>query len=143
MLAPVIAAEAPLADAAERKNSAAIRTLLEQKVNVNAPQADGMTALHWAAYHDDLDTAKHFIAAGADAKATNRYGVTPLSLACTNGNASIVELLLEAGADANTTLPGGETVLMTASRTGRLGPVQRSSRAGPTSTPVKARIRPR
>ncbi len=83
-----------------------------------------MTALHWAAHHDDLDTVKLLIAAGADAKAANRYGVTPLSLACTNGNTAIVELLLEAGADPNRTLPGGETALMTASRTGRLGPVE-------------------
>jgi len=121
---PVSAAEAPLADAVEGKKSAAIRTLLEQKANVNAPQADGMTALHWAAYHDDLDAVKRFLAVGANAKAANRYGVTPLSLACTNGNTDIVELLLAAGADPNTKLPGGETALMTASRTGRLGPVQ-------------------
>src|SRR3954471_22283155 len=111
---PIQAVEAPLADAAENKNSAAVRMLLEEKSNVNAPQADGMTALHWAAYHDDLDTVKQLLAFGADAKVTNRYGVTPISLACTNGNTSIVEALLEAGADANATLPGGETVLMTA-----------------------------
>ena len=121
---PISAAEAPLADAAEGKNSAAVRALLQQKANVNAPQADGMTALHWAAYHDDLDIARLLVNARADAKSVNRYGVTPLSLACTNGNTSIVELLLEAGADPNTNLPGGETALMTASRTGRLGPVK-------------------
>ena len=118
------ATEAPLADAAEVKNSAAVRALLEKRANVNAPQADGMTALHWATYHDDLDSVKLLLAAGADAKAANRYGVTPLSLACTNGNTAIVELLLDSGSDANSTLPGGETVLMTASRTGRLGPVK-------------------
>jgi len=116
--------EAPLADAIENKNSTAIRALLEQKVNVNAPQADGMTALHWATYHDDTETVKLLIAAGADAKAANRFGVTPLSLACASGNTAIVELLLEAGADPSATLPGGETALMTASRTGRLGPVK-------------------
>ena len=121
---PISAADAPLADAAEDQNSAMIRTLLEQKANVNAPQADGMTALHWAAYHDDLVTVKQLIAAGADANAATRYLVTPLSLACTNGYAAIVELLLGNGADANSTLSGGETVLMTASRTGRLGPVK-------------------
>ena len=121
---PISAADAPLADAAEDRNSAMIQTLLEQRANVNAPQADGMTAVHWAAYHDDLITVKQLIAAGGDAKAATRYGVSPLSLACTNGNAAIVELLLESGADSNSTLPGGETALMTASRTGRLGPVR-------------------
>lgn len=118
------AAEAPLADAVQENDSTTIQKLLEQKTNVNAAQADGMTALHWAAYYDDLNTATQLIAAGADAKVTNRYGVTPLSLACRNGNADVVELLLEAGADANTLVPGGETPLMTAARTGRAGPVK-------------------
>jgi ankyrin repeat protein len=116
--------DAPLADAAENKDSTAIRRLLDRDVDVNAPQADGMTALHWATYHDDLDCVKLLIAAGADAKAASRYGVTPLSLACMNGNTAIVELLLDSGADPNAALPGGETALMTASRTGRTGPVK-------------------
>jgi ankyrin repeat protein len=121
---PASAAESPLADAAERASGAAVGRLLDERAQVNAPQADGMTALHWSAYHDDSQMAKRLLAAGADAKAANRYGVTPLSLACTNGNAELAELLLDAGADANTALAGGETVLMTASRTGRLGPVK-------------------
>ena len=58
-----------------------------------------MTALHWAAYHDDLEIARLLVRAGANVKAANRYGVTPLSLACTNGNGAMVELLLKAGAD--------------------------------------------
>jgi len=117
-------ADSRLADAVEQKNIAAMHVLLSQRADLNAPQADGMTALHWATQHDDLATINLLLKAGADAKATNRYGVAPLSLACTSGNADIVELLLEAGADPNTTLPGGETALMTASRTGRLGPVR-------------------
>jgi ankyrin repeat protein len=118
------AVEVSLADAAENQDSASIHALLKQKTNVNARQADGMTALHWATYYDDVEAVKEFIAAGADAKSANRYGVTPLSLACINGHTAIVEQLLEAGADPNTTLLGGETALMTASRTGRLGPVK-------------------
>ena len=118
------AAEAPLADAAEVMDRDVVRSLLQERVDVNAPQADGMTALHWAARHDDLETARLLTEAGADANAPNRYGVTPLTLACTNGNHALVELLLVAGADPNTTLPGGETALMTAARTGRLGPVK-------------------
>src|SRR5262249_37888488 len=104
----------PLADAAERVDRAQVGALLRQRVDVNAPQGDGMTALHWAAYHDDAELVEQLVRAGAQVKAANRYGITPLSLACTNGNASIVELLLKAGADPNAALPGGETPLMTA-----------------------------
>jgi ankyrin repeat protein len=115
---------APLADAAEEADTAALRSLLAQHADVNAPQVDGTTALHWAAFRDDIETARLLLRAGAAVKAANRYGVTPLSMACTNGNGAMVELLLQAGADPNTTLPGGETALMTASRTGRVAAVR-------------------
>ena len=127
---PLFAVDSPLADAVEKGDAKAIRVLLGQKVEVNAAQVDGMTALHWAAYRDDLETAKLLLQAKANAKAETRYGVTPLSLACANGNTAFVELLLKAGADANTTLCGGETVLMTASRTGKPGPVKALLAAG-------------
>src|SRR5580765_4285476 len=100
----VAAAPSPLVDAAEKSDRAIIRTVFKQRADVNAAQADGMTALHWAAYHDDLETTKLLVEAKANVKATNRYGVTPLSLACQNGNTAIVELLLEHSADPNTTL---------------------------------------
>src|SRR4051794_30528900 len=112
------AGPAPLADAVEKKDRAAIRALITDTA-INAAQADGMTALHWAVRNDDLETAKALIGARANANAKNRYGVTPLSLACTNGNAAMVTLLLEAGADSNEPLRGGETPLMTAARTGK------------------------
>jgi ankyrin repeat protein len=115
---------ARLADAAKKKDSSAVRALLEARADANAPQVDGSTALHWAAYHDDLETAGRLLRAGANAKAANRYGVTPLSLACTNGNGAMVELLLDAGADPNTSLPAGETALLTAARTGRIQAVR-------------------
>jgi uncharacterized protein len=121
---PVFASNSPLADAAEKLDRTTIRTLLQQHADVNAPQPDGMTALHWAARLDDLETAQMLVKAGANVSATNQFGVAPISLACENGNTELLELLLEAGADANTTLHGGETVLMTAARTGKTGPVE-------------------
>ncbi|HYV32233.1 MAG TPA: ankyrin repeat domain-containing protein, partial [Candidatus Binatia bacterium] len=45
------------------------------------------TALHWAVYNDDAETAGLLVRRGANVKAANGYGVPPLSLACTNGNA--------------------------------------------------------
>jgi ankyrin repeat protein len=113
-----------LADAAEKMDRSRIRALLKQRVDVNTPQVDGMTALHWATYQDDLEIATLLVRAGASVKAANRYGVTPLSLACTNGDGGMVEMLLKAGADPDTALPGGETPLMTAARTGALASVK-------------------
>ncbi|WP_246196356.1 ankyrin repeat domain-containing protein [Aquisphaera giovannonii] len=125
LLAPgALAADAPLADAAERGDRAAVRALLDRREDPDRSQADGMTALHWAARRDDPEMARLLVLAGADAKAANRYGVTPLSLACENGDEAIVALLLDAGADPNAPLRGGETPLMTAARAGRPGPVK-------------------
>ena len=112
------AVAASLADAAEQRDKASVRTLLQTGVDVNAAQIDGTSALHWAAYHDDAEMVALLVGAGADVNAVNRYGVPPLVQACTNGNAAIVKLLLEAGADANTKMKGGETVLMLAARSG-------------------------
>jgi ankyrin repeat protein len=116
-------ASAPLADAMERRQLDTVRALLSD-TTVNAPQPDGMTALHWAARHDEANSARALLQAGANANAVNRYGLTPLSLACTNGSTELVNLLLTAGADPNLAIRGGETPLMTAARTGRIGPVQ-------------------
>jgi ankyrin repeat protein len=115
---------APLADAVENQQRDRIDALLQSGANVNAAQVDGMTALHWAVWRDNVELARRLVEMGADVNAANRYDVRPLSLACANGDAELVELLLKTGAGANTTLPGGETPLMTAARTGRLGAVQ-------------------
>lgn len=116
--------KATLADAAEQRNRAAIRELLATGADVNAAQVDGMTALHWAVYNDDAETAGLLVRSRANVNATNRYGVPPLFIACTNGNGALVRLLLDAGANANASLPGGETVLMTAARVGNLEAVK-------------------
>src|SRR5438067_9815257 len=98
-----------VADAAMNMNGTTVRTLLQQKIDVNAPQPDGTTALHWAVRRDDVATAQALIRAGARIDAATRYGVTPLYLACVNGNAATIGALLGAGADPNAANPGGET----------------------------------
>lgn len=113
-----------VADAAEKWDVAAVRSLLRRGEDARQAQPDGMTALHWAAYRGDLETARLLVEARADVRAANHYGVTPLSPACTSGDTALVVLLLDAGADPNTTLRGGETALMTAARTGKVGPVK-------------------
>jgi uncharacterized protein len=126
-----LAAEhATVADAAERRDQVVVRTLLKGGADVNATQIDGTTALHWAAYNDDGETAALLVKAGANVNAANSYGVPPLALACTNGNAGVVRLLLEVGANANATLKGGETVLMMAARSGNVDAVNALLRRG-------------
>jgi ankyrin repeat protein len=134
--APAATAAAALADAAERADWATVRALLAQGADASAAQVDGMTALHWATYHDAHEITGALVAAGANVSAANRYGVTPLSLACTNGNAATIELLLKAGANPNAALPGGEVPLMTAARTGRVAAVKALLAAG---APVDAK----
>ncbi len=124
-LAGVSAAEAPrLADAAAKQDKAALRALIRDKADVNAPQADGATALHWAVHWDDQESVDLLIRAGANVNARNEYSATPLSLACTNGNAAIVEKLLAAGANPNAAAASGETPLMRCARTGDVAAVK-------------------
>src|SRR5215472_5954875 len=75
-----------LIDAAKNVDKDAVRALLKQGVNVNAADADGTTALHWASYRDDLETADLLIRAGAKVNSANDLGATPLWAACQNGS---------------------------------------------------------
>jgi ankyrin repeat protein len=104
-----------LVSAAKRRDTPTVARLVKEKVDVNTPQADGATALHWAAHFDDLATADLLIAAGANVNATEDGGMVPLNLAALNGSAPMVERLLRAGANPNA---GREPAVMTAARTG-------------------------
>ena len=112
------ATSSALPDAVERRDEAVVRALLQQRVDVNVPQGDGATALHWAARWDDLETAGLLLKAGARVNSETDLGVTPLWLACQNGSANMVRALLAGGADASAALMSGETMLMRAAWTG-------------------------
>src|SRR5262245_42881741 len=87
---PSPAADNPtLANAAEQRDGALVRKLIAAGADVNAAQVDGMTALHWAVYNDDPETAGLLVRSRANVNTTNRYGVAPLFLAATNGNANV------------------------------------------------------
>jgi len=116
--------DANLAEAAMHRDMVALRSLLNQKADVNAPGKDGTPALHWVVRVDDLEAARLLIQAGANVKFADRYGVTPIYLAASNGNAAMLKLLLDSGADANTVDPTSETTLMTAARVGDLESVR-------------------
>ena len=110
--------ELPLIDAARNADREGLRALLKQGASVNAADADGTTALHWASYRDDVESAGLLIRAGAEVNAVNDLGATPLWTASLNGSAAMVRTLLEAGANPNLALLLGETPVMVASRSG-------------------------
>ena len=108
-----------LVRAVKKGDRAAVRALLHKRADVNAPEPDGTTPLHWAVARNDHDLVALLTKAGAKVNLANRYGVTPLLQACETANALVVEALLNAGADVNVGLPEGETPLMVAARTGK------------------------
>ncbi len=90
------------------------------RADVNARTADGTSALHWAAYRNDLDLVNRLLAAGADVNAKNDYGSTPLSEAAVVGNVQVLRKLLSAGADVESPNGDGMTALMIIARTSNI-----------------------
>jgi ankyrin repeat protein len=96
------------------------RALLAARVDVNARQADGTTALHWAVHRGDVELVQQLIQAGADVKVMNRFGATPLGEAAIAGDTAMLASLLKAGADVNAAGADGQTPLMAVARTGNV-----------------------
>lgn len=92
--------------------------LLDGTRDIDHPEPDGMTALHYAVLNDQADLARALLRAGADVNARTRYGVSPIYLAAQNGSSDMTRLLLQSGASPNEVYREGETVLHTAARTG-------------------------
>ena len=117
----------PLADAVQRRDAQAVQALLKKRADVNAPQSDGATALHWAAYLNDAETATLLLRAGAKVNVRNNLGVTPLALAAQQGSAVLVEKLIKAGAAPNDPVNfvhADESPLMHAARSGSVEAVK-------------------
>ena len=113
-------AAAPLVDAVKSGDRAAAITLIAQRVDVNAPEVDGTTPLHWAVHHGDLELAQRLIRAGAKVNVKNDYGSTPMAEAAILGRADLLETLLKAGADVESPNVDGQTSLMVVARSGRV-----------------------
>jgi ankyrin len=121
----VSAAESlPLIEAAKNSDRSAVRALIAKGADVNAVEPDGTTALHWASYRDDVESADAMLRAGANVNAANDLGATPLWIASLNGSAAMVRRLLQAGANPNAALLLGETPVMVASRSGSAAVVE-------------------
>ena len=126
--------DTPVADAAQRRDITAVRQLLRQGADVNAAQGDGMTALHWAVQHGDIELGRTIIYAGGDVHAGTRIGrYTPLHMAARSGDVGFVTLLLEANADPNgMTTNSGVTSLHLAAASGDPGVLTELIQAGAT-----------
>jgi ankyrin repeat protein len=110
--------EPRLIETVKSGNVDAVRALLKERVDVNARQGDGATALHWAVHRNDGSVVDLLLRAGATPDLADDTGATPLYLACVNRSGPMVERLLQARANPNAALVSGETVLMTCARTG-------------------------
>ncbi|MEO8100317.1 MAG: ankyrin repeat domain-containing protein [Acidobacteriota bacterium] len=108
----------------KKSDAAAVKTLLVQKADVRAVEADGATPLHWAAETGNAEIAGLLLAAGADAKAANRYSITPMALAAEGGHAALIDQLIKAGVDVNATFGDGQTALMSAALNGNVESVR-------------------
>ena len=66
---------------ANTANKEVLTALIEAKANVNLPDPDGKTALHWAADKNRKDLIELLVKAGADVNARTKNGATPLDYA--------------------------------------------------------------
>ena len=71
-------AQADVADAAMQRDNSRVASLLQEGADVNAGQADGATALHWAAYHGDAALAELLLEAGAEIAIVDPAGASQL-----------------------------------------------------------------
>ncbi len=107
-----------LIEAVQSDDLSAVAALLQKRVDVNAREEDGGTALAWAAVRSNFEIAALLLKSGANPNLTNEQGIGPLYLAIANGSTPMVQLLLSKGADPNVPRENGETPLMNATRMG-------------------------
>ena len=113
-----------LIEAVKDDDQVAVKALLRQRVLVNSADGDGSTALHWAAYADNLELAKKLLDAKADVNAATRLqSETPLFMACQAGSAAMINLLIAHGADPNRVNSLGTTPLMIAAASGSVSAI--------------------
>jgi uncharacterized protein len=122
-------AKLQLVDAIEQKQWLEVERMLDNSSDefskqLTHVQPDGMTALHWAVFHQKRDLVEKLLRAGIECDVATKYRITPLTIACSQGFEDIAKQLLNAGADENYKLAGEETLLMLAARQGNAKTVE-------------------
>jgi ankyrin repeat protein len=114
------AADSALADSIQRGNRNAALEMIRAGADVNEPQGDGTTPLHWAVYKIDAELVRALIEHGAKPDVINNFGSSPLAEAVKIADAALVEMLLDAGADVEAMNLDGQTALMLSARAGAI-----------------------
>jgi uncharacterized protein len=106
----------PLIYAAARGFPLVVRGLLNAGVDAKVRYGNDLTALMWAAGHEDgvgaaaaIAVVELLIERGADTNAVDNRGRTSLMIAAERGNAAIIETLLRRGADRTLRDNAGKT----------------------------------
>jgi ankyrin repeat protein len=111
-------AQQPLADLIQNGERTAALASIDDGADVNAPQGDGTTPLHWAVYKVDHELVAELLRSGAKADVANKYGSSPLAEAVKLGDLALVRELLDAGANVESPNGDGQTALMLAAGVG-------------------------
>jgi uncharacterized protein len=94
------------------EDEAMTRLLLQKGADVNALNADGLTALMGAVNNKRKHLVRILLESGADVNARSDAGETALMFAVETGNDVLVRMLIDAGADVNALDNAGFTALM-------------------------------
>ena len=87
-----------LREAVEKRDTFGMNEAMNSSVKIHQKDAQGNTALSYAAWSGDLKMVYLLIEQGANINTKNYTGETPLILAARNGHTAIVNVLLNHGA---------------------------------------------
>jgi ankyrin repeat protein len=103
---------------------------VEENVNIDREDYQGLTALMLALIQGHLKAMELLIFKGADLNVKNNGGLAALMLASQDGHVNAMELLIAKGSDVNIMNINGSTALMFASENGHVGAVELLISAG-------------
>ena len=126
-----IAAYKGLHAAAAKGDVAEVAALIQQKVDLNARDGHGRTALHIAAHGSHQDVIRELAKAGADMKAMDSQRYDIITIAAVQGDAKLVKLAVSLGSDPKAmTSPYDGTALIAAAHLGHAEVVRALIAAG-------------